>query len=86
MEKSAYRMGIAIEAMGLNPKRIVKINLATQRGLGTSDPSKIEVQGSSVDDVTIRVAPHLSLHDLLGADRLIVTQQALKVLEEVWQS
>jgi uncharacterized protein (DUF362 family) len=48
---------IAIEAMGLNPQRIVKINLATQRGLGTSDLSKIEVRGRAVDDVTIRVAP-----------------------------
>lgn len=42
--------------------------------------------GRNIPGVTIRTAPHLSLDDLLKADRLIVTRQALATLEEVWQS
>jgi large subunit ribosomal protein L4 len=40
--------------------------------------------GRNIPGVTIRTAPHLSLHDALGADRLIVTRRALEVLQEVW--
>ncbi len=47
---------------------------------------KVYRSGRNIPKVTIRTAPHLSLADLLNSDRLILTQQALGKLEEVWRA
>ncbi len=49
------------------------------------DPEqKIYRSGRNIPGVVIRVAPHLSLSDVLGADRLILTRGGLETLQEVW--
>ena len=49
------------------------------------DPQeKIYRSGRNIPLVTIRTAPHLSLDDLLRAERIILTRAGLKTLEEVW--
>jgi large subunit ribosomal protein L4 len=49
------------------------------------DPEeKIYRSGRNIPDVVIRVAPHLSLDDLLRAERVVLTQAGLQKLEEVW--
>ncbi len=47
---------------------------------------RIYRSGRNITGVTIRVAPHFSLQEALGADRIIVTREALGALEEVWLS
>jgi len=47
---------------------------------------KVYRSGRNLPDVTIRTAPHLSLDDLLKAHRLILTQQAMGKLKEVWKA
>ena len=50
------------------------------------DPEeKIYRSGRNIPGVTIRTAPHVSLQDVLGADRVIVTRSGLETLQEVWQ-
>jgi len=49
------------------------------------DPDeKIYRSGRNIPLVTIRTAPHLSLDDLLRAERIVLTRAGLKTLEEVW--
>jgi large subunit ribosomal protein L4 len=53
----------------------------------SEDPDeKVYRSGRNIVGVTIRVAPHVSLYEVLGADRIIVTREALGRLEEVWLS
>jgi large subunit ribosomal protein L4 len=53
-------------------------------GPGEDGNQRIYRSGRNIAGVTIRVAPHVSLQEVLGADRIIVTRQALGTLEEVW--
>jgi large subunit ribosomal protein L4 len=55
-------------------------------GPAEDEDDKVYRSGRNLPGVTIRTAPHLSLDDLLKADRLILTQQALVKLEEVWKA
>lgn len=49
------------------------------------DPEqKIYRSGRNIPGVTIRIAPNLSLEDLLRAERILLTRAALAKLEEVW--
>jgi len=51
------------------------------------DPEqRIYRSGRNIPEVTIRIAPHLSLQDVLAADRLILTRSGLETLQEVWLS
>ena len=54
-------------------------------GPAEDEDDKVYRSGRNLPGVTIRTAPHLSLDDLLKADRLILPQQALVKLEEVWK-
>ncbi|MBM3499305.1 MAG: 50S ribosomal protein L4 [Armatimonadetes bacterium] len=47
---------------------------------------KIYRSGRNIPLVTIRTAPHLSLDDLLRAERIVLTRAGLQKLEEVWLS
>jgi large subunit ribosomal protein L4 len=51
------------------------------------DPEqKVYRSGRNLPGVTIRIAPHLSLQDVMAADRLILTRRGLETLQEVWLS
>jgi len=51
------------------------------------DPDeKIYRSGRNIPLLTIRTAPHLSLEDLMRAERIVLTRAGLKKLEEVWLS
>ncbi len=51
------------------------------------DPEqKIYRSGRNIPGVVIRVSPHVSLQDVMKADRLILTQSGLETLQEVWLS
>jgi large subunit ribosomal protein L4 len=55
-------------------------------GPAEDSEERIYRSGRNIPDVTIRVAPHLSLDDLLRAERIVLTRAGLKMLEEVWLS
>jgi len=44
----------------------------------------VYLSGRNVRGVTVRRAPHLSVRDLLGADRVILTRASVGTLEETW--
>jgi len=51
------------------------------------DPEEhIHRSGRNIPEVTIRIAPHLSLDDLLRAERIVMTRASLEKLQEVWLS
>jgi large subunit ribosomal protein L4 len=55
-------------------------------GPAEDSDERIYRSGRNIPGVTIRVAPHLSLDDLLRAERVVLTRAGLKTLEEVWLS
>jgi len=55
-------------------------------GPGEDPDEKIYRSGRNIPLVTIRTAPHLSLEDLMRAERIVLTRAGLKKLEEVWLS
>jgi len=55
-------------------------------GPGEDPEERIYRSGRNIPMVTIRTAPHLSLDDLLRAERVVLTRAGLKTLEEVWLS
>ena len=62
---------------------------ATGRVLVVLGPAEDEgravyLSGRNVHGVTVRLAPHVSVRDLLAADRVILTQASVGMLEETW--
>ncbi|MBM3472117.1 MAG: 50S ribosomal protein L4 [Armatimonadetes bacterium] len=55
-------------------------------GPGEDPEERIYRSGRNIPGVTIRVAPHLSLDDLLHSERIVLTRAGLNTLEEVWLS
>ncbi len=44
----------------------------------------VYLSSRNVRGVTLRTAPHLSVRDLLGADRVVLTQASVATLQETW--
>ncbi|MEO0249363.1 MAG: 50S ribosomal protein L4 [candidate division WOR-3 bacterium] len=40
----------------------------------------------NLPNVIVRTAPSFSVHDLLGAEKVVATEQALRKMEEVWST
>ncbi|MEM3047376.1 MAG: DUF362 domain-containing protein, partial [Candidatus Bathyarchaeia archaeon] len=56
---------VASAAMSLDPKKILHIKWAEDRGLGTCDLSKIEVKGASIEEVRIKGYPLYSQREVM---------------------
>ena len=48
---------VAVACMSLDPRRFGLLELASKKGLGTSDLSKIDVRGESIENVKLKVSP-----------------------------
>ncbi|MEM3692742.1 MAG: DUF362 domain-containing protein [Candidatus Bathyarchaeia archaeon] len=56
---------VASACMSLDPKKILHIKWAEDRGLGTADLSRIQVKGAKIEDVRIRGYPLYSQREVM---------------------
>lgn len=56
---------VCAEMMGFDAKRIVHLNIARDRGLGTNDMNEIEVRGASIESVKMKCNPIAGMEEIV---------------------
>ena len=56
---------VGAAVMGINPRKVIHLEMATEKALGTNDLNKISIKGESLENVRFRVIPPASMREIL---------------------
>ncbi|MGQ9596670.1 MAG: DUF362 domain-containing protein [Thermoproteota archaeon] len=56
---------VGTSAMGIDPQKVLHLEMASQKELGTNDASKISTKGESLENIRFKVNPPFSMKEIL---------------------